>query len=382
MVTAAGDVLIVGGGVIGLACAFRLAEAGADVAVVEAGGGAGASWAAAGMLAPVSEAGFGEQDLVRLTVAAVAEFRLLARALDELPGESVGLRTEGTLAVAFNGDDKAALARMTAYRTSLGLPSATLTGGDTRLLEPFLAAGVRGGVLAADDLSVDNRRYLRSLQRAALAVGVKMLTGRVAGLDRAGGRVVGVTTDGGEQLVAPTTLLCAGAHSGRLTGYPIHPVKGQILRLKIPDRLLGAGAVLTHTIRALVRGQEVYLVPRVGGEVVLGASQEQQGFDTAVTAGGVFELLRNAYELMPVSSEFEIVEMRAGLRPGTPDNGPLLGEAESGLIMATGHHRNGMLLSTSTASAVTALASGRPVAPEWLPFHPHRFTPSSPTGMR
>lgn len=379
MVTAAiNDVLIVGGGVIGLACAFRLAQAGAGVAVIETGGGAGASWAAAGMLAPVSEAGFGEQDLVRLNVAAVAQFRLLAGTLDQLPGESVGLRTEGTLAVAFNGDDKAALARMTAYRTALGLDSATLTGSDTRSLEPFLAAGVRGGVLAPDDLSVDNRRYLRSLQRATEALAVRTLAGTVTNLDRAGGRVVGVTTAEGDQLRANTTLLCAGAHSGRLTGYPIHPVKGQILRLKIPERLRGAGAVLTHTVRALVRGQEVYLVPRVGGEVVLGASQEQQGFDTAVTAGGVFELLRNAYELMPISSEFQIVEMRAGLRPGTPDNGPLLGEAEPGLIMATGHHRNGVLLSASTASAVTAVATGRPVAPEWLPFHPHRFTPSEP----
>lgn len=379
MVTAAiNDVLIVGGGVIGLACAFRLAQAGAGVAVIEAGGGAGASWAAAGMLAPVSEAGFGEQDLVRLNVAAVPEFRHLAHALDQLPGESVGLRTEGTLAVAFNGDDKAALARMTAYRTALGLDSATLTGSDTRSLEPFLAAGVRGGVLAPDDLSVDNRRYLRSLQRATEALGVRTLAGTVTSLDRAGGRVVGVTTADGEQLRANTTLLCAGAHSGRLTGYPIHPVKGQILRLKIPERLRGAGAVLTHTVRALVRGQEVYLVPRVGGEVVLGASQERQGFDTAVTAGGVFELLRNAYELMPISSEFQIVEMRAGLRPGTPDNGPLLGRAERGLIVATGHYRNGVLLSASTAAAVTAVATGRPVAPEWVPFHPHRFTPSEP----
>lgn len=376
----AGDVLIVGGGVIGLACAFRLAEAGADVALIEAGvgsgGGDGASWAAAGMLAPVSEAGFGEQDLVRLNVSAVPEFRLLAASLDALPGEPVGLRTEGTLAVAFDADDKAALARMTEYRSSLGLVSSVLTGSQTRSLEPFLAPGVRGGVLAVDDLSVDNRRYLGSLRRATAALGVRMLTGRVETLDRAAGRVVGVTTADGEQLRAGTVLLCAGAHSGRLTGYPVHPVKGQILRLRVPERLSRQGAVLTHTVRALVRGQEVYLVPRVGGEVVLGASQEQQGFDTTVTVGGVFELLRNAYELMPLASEFEIVEMLAGLRPGTPDNGPLLGEVEPGLIMATGHHRNGMLLSASTAVAVAALAAGRPVAAEWLPFDPHRFVPT------
>lgn len=370
------DVLVVGGGVIGLACGFRLAEAGVIVAVVDAGGTAGASWAAAGMLAPVSEAGFEEQDLIRLNVAAVAEFRELAQELDQRPGEPVGLRTEGTLAVAFNGDDKAALARMTDYRGSLGLQTQTLTASATRRLEPFLAADIRGGVLAQDDLSVDNRRYLRSLQRATAALGVATIAGTVAALTRAAGRVTGVVTEAGEQLVAGTVVLCAGAQSGRLTGYPIHPVKGQILRLKIPERLLSAGPVVTHTIRALIRGQDVYLVPRATGEVVVGATQEQQGFDTTVTSGGVFELLRNAYELMPISSEFEISEMRAGLRPGTPDNGPLLGEVEPGLILATGHHRNGMLLSASTGAAVTALIAGRAPAPQWVPFDPHRFQPA------
>nr|WP_197676247.1 FAD-dependent oxidoreductase [Nakamurella panacisegetis] len=259
-----GDVVIVGGGVIGLACAFRLSEAGAEITVVDPGGAAGASWAAAGMLAPLSEAGFGEQDLVELNVAAVAEFRVLAEALDELPGESVGLRTEGTLAVAFNTGDKAALARMSAYRNSLGWATQTLTGSATRKLEPFLAAGVNGGVLAGGDLSVDNRRYLRSLQRATAARGVRMVTGTVSRLDRTGGRVSGVTTDSGEQLPAATVVLCAGAQSGRLSGYPIHPVKGQILRLQIPPRLLAAGPVLTHTLRALVRARRSIWCPGQG----------------------------------------------------------------------------------------------------------------------
>ena len=136
--------------------------------------------------------------------------------------------------------------------------------------------------------------------------------------------------------------------------------------------------MLTHTVRGLVRGQDVYLVPRAGGEVVVGATQEQQGFDTSVTAGGVFELLRNAYELMPISSEFIVAELRAGLRPGTPDNGPLLGQVETGLVLAAGHHRNGILLSASTAVAVAAVVGGRQVAAEWVPFRPDRFG-ASPT---
>ena len=138
-------------------------------------------------------------------------------------------------------------------------------------------------------------------------------------------RVTGVRTVGGNRWAAATVVLCTGASTGRLTGYPVHPVKGQILRLAVPPRLRTDRAVLRHTVRGLIKGSEIYLVPRADGEVVVGATQEQQGFDTSVTAGGVFELLRNAYELLPVSSEFEFIEARAGLRPGTPDNGPLLG---------------------------------------------------------
>ncbi|MCW2524986.1 MAG: glycine oxidase ThiO, partial [Frankiales bacterium] len=148
---------------------------------------------------------------------------------------------------------------------------------------------------------------------------------------------------------------------------------GQILRLAVPARLAGAGPVLTRTIRGLVRGSEVYLVPRADGEVVVGATVEQQGSDVTVTAGGVYELLRNAYELVPISSEFEFVEARAGLRPGTPDNGPILGWHEDGLIVAVGHYRNGILLSASTAEAVTQLLAGGSVAGQWKPFGPQRF---------
>jgi glycine oxidase len=144
----------------------------------------------------------------------------------------------------------------------------------------------------------------------------------------------------------------------------------------VPARLRSSGVVLTRTVRGIVRGSEVYLVPRVGGEVVVGATQEQQGFDTQVTAGGVYELLRNAYELLPISSEFDFVEARAGLRPGTPDNGPLVGPAENGLILAAGHYRNGILLSAMTAEAVVRVVAGQPLAEEWKPFGPDRFSPS------
>ena len=367
------DVLLVGGGVIGLAAAYRLAERGADVQVLDASGGQGASWAAAGMLAPVTEAAFGEEELTRLNLAAVPAFQRLAAELRDRTGEPVGLRTEGTLAVAFNADDRAALDRLTDFRTGLGLATQRLSGTAARALEPYLAAGVRGGVLAADDLSVDNRRYLGVLRAAAEAVGVGLVTAEVTGLLRGAAGVEGVRTATGAQLRARTVVLCGGAATGALVRLPVYPVKGQILRLVVPERLRCAGPVLTHTVRGIVRGSEIYLVPRSGGEVVVGATSEQQGHDTAVTAGGVYELLRNAYELLPISSEFTFVEARAGSRPGTPDNGPILGRLDDGLVLATGHYRNGILLSALTADAVAALVHGEPLAPVWAPFSPGRF---------
>jgi glycine oxidase len=372
------DVLVVGGGVIGLAAAYRLASDGATVRLVDASGTRGASWAAAGMLAPVSEAIFGERELTRLNLAAVPAFVRFAAQLESALRESgtellVGLRTDGTLAVALNADDRAALDRLTEFRNSLGLASERLTGSATRRLEPYLSTSVRGGVLALDDLSVDNRRYLTALRAGCEAAGVEFVAGEVAQLTSRDGRTTGALTTDGVELSAGTVLLCSGAATGRLLDVGVQPVKGQILRLAVPERLRAAGEVLTRTVRGIVRGSEVYLVPRTGGEVVVGATSEQQGEDTTVTAGGVYELLRNAYELLPISSEFSFVEARAGTRPGTADNGPLLGRIDDGLILATGHYRNGILLSALTAEAVAAVLANAPPAPEWSPFGAARF---------
>lgn len=368
------EVLVVGGGVIGLAAAFRLAGEGRTVRLIDASGSRGASWVAAGMLAPVSEATFGETELTRLNLAAVPAFVRFAAELERASGLPVGLRTEGTLVVAFDADDKAALDRLSAFRDSLGLATERLAGSAVRAREPYLAAGVRAGVLAADDLSVDNRRYLAALRAGCLAAGVLLEPGEVAELLRRDGRVAGVRLTTGERLAATTVLLCSGAASRRLAEVAVQPVKGQILRLAVPHRLLAGGPVLAHTVRGLVRGSEIYLVPRADGEVVVGATSEQQGHDTTVTAGGVYELLRNAYELLPVSSEFSFVEALAGSRPGSADNGPLVGPLEPGLLLATGHYRNGVLLSALTADALAALVAGRPVAQEWEPFDARRFS--------
>ena len=194
----------------------------------------------------------------------------------------MGLRTEGTLAVAFNSDDRAALDRLTDFRTGLGLSTERLSGAAARALEPYLAAGVRGGVLAADDLSVDNRRYLRVLRGAAEAVGVALRHRRGHQPAAAGGATRSAESGPppGTSWRAGTVVLCGGAATGALLPVPVQPVKGQILRLAVPERLRAAGPVLTRTVRGIVRGSEIYLVPRAGGEVVVGATSEQQGHDT------------------------------------------------------------------------------------------------------
>lgn len=376
------DVLVVGGGVIGLSVAWRAAREGASVHLLDPGGQRAASWAAAGMLAPVSEASFGEEDGLRLGLAALARYPSFVSELEAEAGQEVGLRPEGTLIVAFDADDRTALARLSAFRTRLGLPTLSLTGAQARGHEPFLSGRVSAGVLAGADLSVDNRRLLAALRAALARRGALTTVGTASALLSRDGRVTGVRTDDGEVLPASSVVLAAGCWSGRLAGapeLPVRPVKGQILRLRVPGgmaALTGKGGLLGRTVRGMVRGREVYLVPRDDGEIVVGATVEERGFDTDVTAGAVQDLLTDAAELVPTLGELHFVEAIARLRPGTPDNGPIVGRTgPAGLVVATGHYRNGVLLAPATADAVTALLTGGDPSPEWKPFHPGRFPP-------
>jgi glycine oxidase len=381
------DVIVVGGGVIGTAIAWRAARAGLAVTLVDPGGddprtADKASLVAAGMLGPVSESVFGEQDLLTLNLHAVERFGGFNAELEAATGLRTGLRTEGTLAVAYDGGDLAALDRMTDFRHSLGLAAERLSARDCRRLEPFLAPGTRGGVLAAGDLSVDNRRYLAALRAAAAADGVATLTGTVTAV---GGSQARVAVPGGPAvtLTARHVVVAAGHATRALAGVPepvraaLRPVKGQILRLRHPENM---PHVLTRTVRALVQGHDLYLVPRADGELVVGATQEERE-DRDVTAGAVHDLLRDAVTALPAVSELIFAEASAGLRPGTSDNGPVLGTADTvggdaSLIIAAGHYRNGIMLSAVTADAVTALLRGEPPHRAWAPFTPARLSPA------
>jgi glycine oxidase len=369
---------VVGGGVIGLGIAWRAAQAGLSVTVVDQAPGRGASWAAAGMLAPVTEVHYGERPLLGLNLAAAARWPGFAAEVEDAAGRPVGYRPAGTLAVARDADDNAALEDLYRFQLRCGLQVERLRSRECRQLEPGLAPGIRGGVLAPGDHQVDNRALVEALLVACERSGVRLLEGRVAELATDGDRVTGVVLGDGERLAAGAVVLAAGCWSAGLGGLaaeavvPVRPVKGQLLYLRGPaDQPL---------CQRNVRGLEVYVVPRGDGRVVVGATVEEQGFDTRVTAGAVGDLLRAALELLPDVAELELAETVVGLRPGSPDNAPMLGPAgPEGLVVATGHYRNGILLTPVTADAIAELlATGR--VPDLIaPFAPGRFA-GVPTG--
>jgi glycine oxidase len=335
------DAVFVGGGVIGLASAWLAAERGLDVCVLERGtAGSGASRVAAGILAPDTEAEPGHEPFVPFARRSLELYPGFVARLDA----DVGFWPCGMLSVALDRDEVAVLQREPGIGT-------WLTPTECRRLEPGLSPLVAGGALSADEASIDPRRLV-----AALAAKVHVREGvEVAGVARDS-----VTLASGERIAAGRVVVCAGAWSG-FAGVPVRPVKGQVVRLRgeLPAQ-------------RMIRTEHVYVVPRQDGEVVVGATVEERGFDTTVTAGAVHELLREGYRVLPELAELELVDVSAGLRPGSPDNGPLLGEREDGVVVATGHYRNGILLTPITAETVAALLAGDEPPPEALPFAPER----------
>jgi glycine oxidase len=366
------EVVVVGGGIIGLACAWRIAQTGRSVVVLDRGEpGAGASWAAAGMLAPVAEAEFGEDAHLRINRDGAALWPAFAAELAERTGVDLEYRRTGSLVVAIDADDVEELRRLYELRRGLGLDTEWLTGRDCRRLEAGLSPRVRGGMLAPDDGQVDPRAVVRALREAVEREGGEIRTGiAVEAAEESGGEVTGVRLADGEVVPGATVVLAAGAWSAALGTVdpppPVRPVKGQILRLRgTPGQPLAARVVWTP---------RCYVVCRPSGEIVIGSTVEERGFDTTVTAGGVRELLEDAWEVLPDIDERELVETRAGLRPGTPDNLPVIGAASTaGLLWATGHYRNGVLLAPITADAIARLVRGDDVPPALAEFSPARL---------
>jgi len=337
------DLVVVGGGVIGLACAWRAARDGLRVCVLERGeAGRGATHAAAGILAPDLEAEPGAAALAALGRHSLDLWPAFAAELEEATGRDVGFERSGTLLVAFDRDELEGVDWEREVLARMGLEARRLTASECRVLEPGLAPTCAGGLLSPHEAQVDPRRLAAALVEALAAAGGEL---------RAAADVKAIAPDGvvladGSPVRGGRVLLAAGAWTGENglapLRLPVRPVKGQIVRLRGP-----------RPAERIVRSERVYVVPRASGEVVVGATVEERGFDTTVTAGGVLELLREAYRLVPEVAELELVEVGASFRPGTPDNRPLIGPgALDGLVLATGHYRNGILLTPLTAELV------------------------------
>jgi glycine oxidase len=352
---------VVGAGVIGLSCAWRAAAAGWRVTVVDPAPARGASWVAGGMLAPVTEAWPGEEELLDLGLESLQRWPGFAADLAAAAGREPGLREEGTVVAATGAGDRAELGALAAFLGTLGREVDQLTGRELRRLEPALGPDVRGGLSVPGDLAVDNRAFLAALLAACERAGVAVVAHAVTSICADGDRVTGLRLAPAADISADVVLLCAGAHSGLL--HPalaglVRPVKGEIVRLAHRGTALPPP---TRTVRALVDGRPVYAVPRDDGGLVVGATQYEAGFDTDVTVAGVRDLLRDVERVLPAVAEYTLVETAAGLRPGSPDNRPLIGALRpDGLLVATGHGRNGMLLAPATADAVVAMLAGRP----------------------
>jgi glycine oxidase len=378
------DLLVVGGGTIGLAIAWRAARRGMSVTLIERDGtGEGTSRVAAGMLAPVAEVEFGGagRRMLEMAMRSAALWPAFAEELGRESGAEITMRPTGTLLLARDADEEAELERQYEFRRSLGLEVRRLRPSAARELEPALAPTLRAALEAPGDHSVDPRPVLDALREACLGAGVELR--EHAPLERLvldGGRLLAAVLAGGERLAAAAVVLAAGPWSGLLdglpegAGVPVRPVKGQVLRLRDP-----AGPGLLERV---VRYEGGYVVPRGDGRYVLGGTVEERGFDTSPTAGAVYELLREARELLPGVTELEIEELSVGMRPGTPDNLPAIGRSRvEGLWWATGHYRNGILLTPLTAELLLGALGGDPQDAEMLGWcDPARFALAEPAG--
>jgi glycine oxidase len=369
------DVAIVGGGVIGLAIAWKAAGAGLRVVVIDPAPGRGASHVAAGMLAPVAEAQWGEEPLLEVSLRSATSWPLFADELEEASGRPIGYRACGTLIVGADSGDRTYLEELLRFERHLGLEAEWCSAAGCREMEPLLAPGIRGGILVHGDNQVDPRLVVDALLVACQRAGATVIRDRVVEVQCTRAGATGVRLAGGGEVAADRVVLAAGCWSSQISGLPaaatpaVRPIKGQIVRL----RGSADPPVISRSVRCLVAGTSCYLVPRADGEIVLGSTMEELGYDTTVTAGAVYSLLRDASKVLPFVTELELVETEAGLRPGSRDNAPIIGECElPGLVLATGHFRNGILLTPVTTEIVLAQLTGKPIPEFALRVSPGR----------
>lgn len=355
VLSASKRIVIVGGGVIGLSVAWRLAREGAPhrILLLDAHrAGEGTSRVSAGMVAPIAEAGFEDPSFISFARRSRERYRSFAAEVSADAETPVVLGEEGSIIVAIHRDDVEAMRRVYEHRRHAELPVEWLTGSQAREVEPTLSPRVSAAMWIAYDGQINTRVLLPALVRACIRRGVELREGaRVSRIILDGDTVAGVEVNG-EGVDADIVVLSAGAWSGTIGGLPddvvpaVRPIRGQIMRLK-----------RTHdfAMQRVVRGARAYLLPKDDGTVVVGATQEEAGFDATPTAGGIKTILENAWEMVPSIYDLPIEKIEVGLRPGTRDHLPLIGPTRiHGLVMATGHFRHGILFAPTTADAVCA----------------------------
>ncbi|MEJ6548734.1 glycine oxidase ThiO [Corynebacterium sp. USCH3] len=364
------ETLVVGAGVTGLSTAWYLRRAGHAVTVVDPSPGDGASHAAAGMIAPVSEVVHRHDAIRPLMLASAAAYPRFIADLERTVGYPAGYRPTATLGVGSTPGDMATFRDLAEVQRASGMTVEPLGVRQARRREPSLAPGISGAVLVADDHQVNPRMLMEALTAAVCAPAGpdgprgRVVTRRVLGVVREGATVTGVRLDDGGELRAETTVLCPGLTLADIDGLPearcvrLRPVHGDILRARVRP---GHPGLLEHTVRGLVDGRPVYLVPRDDGEIVIGATEREDGFD-GVSLDGVHQLLRDARILVPGIADLELTEILARARPGTPDDLPYLGGVPGvdGVVVSTGYSRHGVLLAPLCARLATLLVTGSP----------------------
>lgn len=366
------DVVVVGAGVVGLLTAWTLRRRGLSVAVVDPDPGQGASRAAAGMLAPTSEVRYQQDPLHALMHAAAGEYPDLMATLEEAAGSSVGYRASETLVCAADAADRLALTDLRDHQVARGMDVQVLTSRTARTLEPALSPRIAGAFLIPGDHQVDPRRVVSALldvlTRREPVMAVRMIaSAAVELLTCPTGVVIGVALADGRRVMARETVLAPGTGLGAISGLPasarlpVRPVHGDILRVRVPR---GAPQLLERTVRGVVGGRPVYLVPRADGEIVIGATEREDGNDHP-SVGGVHRLLQDAQTLVPAVVDLELHESMARARPGSPDDRPFLGrvadeegEPVGGLVVSTGYFRHGILLAPLAARLTADIVTG------------------------
>jgi len=363
------DVVVIGAGVQGSAVAWRLAQAGRDVVVLERSiPGAEASSAAGGILSPGVEA-LEPGPFYHLGRASLARYPAFAKELELATGVALGYRGGGTLEVAFDDDHAQLLAGRAGKIEAAGLPVTVLDDAEVRRLEPGLSPQARGALWFDEEASLDPRQLGRALSIAAQRAGARFLTGQVRRIRHAGGAVTGVDHESGP-IDAPAVVLAAGAWSLQVEGHglppgAVRPVRGQMAVLDTRPPLLSRVVFSGHG----------YVVPRPDGRILCGSTMEDVGFEKAVTAGGLRHVLEVGIGIAPALERAPVVETWSNFRPASPDGEPILGPAAvPGLFYATGHTRNGILLCPITADAVAACVLGEPPPVDLAPFAAARLT--------